>query len=738
MRFSLDELGGEVLKEKCGRRREIGLRIRMGGREERIAEGLRRWVRQSEEFIKRLDCREITREGEEQQQDDCSLLGLSRDARILLDSLEHGGVDEETAVSLSGRRARELMVCGGVDELLEELRIETERRVVLQIRGNNSVDEVEQEESVSRNRNCVPHGGSSQDVLSSSLVLDEFRGETHRHEKVTLPSPDVGDGCLQSDLSLVEGVVLPQSTQMSRNSRVDVDVVEQELESMERECPFYGEKSSRDSPLCLGHQDTHSGKAVVIGTPSSPNAEDTAQLGLSCVVLPEFTAPKSPSSQHTEGDCDTPDQISFDASRQQKGDDEGLLQHNATHASLMVELSQSTDFTQTANGSSDDSLPSPIETVKAGGSVDLVDSASALPVQHSSDGPEESLYLLLAKLAEVSKRYDVFQREFRECHLALEGLKSSLSSTSISHSSSSNPNVHLLPMESLRPVVARLDDFTEDVRVELEIKIGDEALVVKGYEALLRVPDALSSCTRNDGVSAGVDRDASDTNIELQIKDFVDGTDPRVKKTLEMFKAKLEDIQHDIAVLKRVIHDPESILSEQFPSYSATSMETVEQRRSTSVDTANPEIGGWSPWIRASSRPTIPGFGLTWNIMTSPRSRQSSSQMVLPGDPLDVLALRIATPTFSTNEYGVCGNRSVSPGLISASFGGVVSSSYPTNLSIGSPPSGSRRTSSSMYKLGLGVYGGSENVSRTTSLSTTEGHGVKLDVGKTRNDQDIE
>ena len=49
---------------------------------------------------------------------------MSQDARILLESLEEGGADEETSLSLLGARAREVMVRDGVEGLLEELRTE--------------------------------------------------------------------------------------------------------------------------------------------------------------------------------------------------------------------------------------------------------------------------------------------------------------------------------------------------------------------------------------------------------------------------------------------------------------------------------------------------------------------------------------------------------------------------------------------------------------------------------------
>jgi hypothetical protein len=50
-----------------------------------------------------------------------------------------------------------------------------------------------------------------------------------------------------------------------------------------------------------------------------------------------------------------------------------------------------------------------------------------------------------------------------------------------------------IPIDILRAAVSRLDNYTEDVRVEVEIGISDEEVLAKGYEVLLCFPGALSS-----------------------------------------------------------------------------------------------------------------------------------------------------------------------------------------------------------------------------------------------------
>jgi hypothetical protein len=42
-------------------------------------------------------------------------------------------------------------------------------------------------------------------------------------------------------------------------------------------------------------------------------------------------------------------------------------------------------------------------------------------------------------------------------------------------------------------ILARLDDFSEDARVELEIRLADEERIARGYATLLAVPGAITS-----------------------------------------------------------------------------------------------------------------------------------------------------------------------------------------------------------------------------------------------------
>ncbi|KAG6892134.1 hypothetical protein C0992_001716, partial [Termitomyces sp. T32_za158] len=112
--------------------------------------------------------------------------------------------------------------------------------------------------------------------------------------------------------------------------------------------------------------------------------------------------------------------------------------------------------------------------------------------------------------------------------------------------------------EALSTAVQRLNDYTEDARVELEIRIADEEIVGRGFEMMLCVPGALASPTPIVHLNSEQEQDQDTTthlDVENQVKAFVDGTDPSVDKAIRSLSQKLEDIEHDIAVLQRSVHD---------------------------------------------------------------------------------------------------------------------------------------------------------------------------------------
>ncbi|KAJ7874952.1 hypothetical protein B0H14DRAFT_3437411 [Mycena olivaceomarginata] len=167
----------------------------------------------------------------------------------------------------------------------------------------------------------------------------------------------------------------------------------------------------------------------------------------------------------------------------------------------------------------------------------------------------------------------------------------------------------------LQSAVERLHDYTEDARVELEIRVADGRMLSGGWETIVLLPG------RGGGTAAYVARDA----------DAQAG-----------FQRKLDDVEHDIAVVKRAVYAPPSL--EPTPPISPAPVSPWHTE-------------GWAAWLGGGSgrrTPPSPGghaptFGI---VMTSPRLRHSSSAARLAvkyaaqGDPFERLGLRVPMPTY--------------------------------------------------------------------------------------------
>ncbi|KAM6500160.1 hypothetical protein JOM56_003174, partial [Amanita muscaria] len=254
-------------------------------------------------------------------------------------------------------------------------------------------------------------------------------------------------------------------------------------------------------------------------------------------------------------------------------------------------------------------LPSTLQDITNLESLHNGDTVHPSPLNLSESLPPPQHHLL-AQLAEVSHRYDEKQRAFHDCHFALDGLKKSLPSTSSGHPISS---------DALNMALERLNDYVEDARVELEIRIADEALLSRGYQTLLSVSGAMSF----PAPSAADVSIYLPSEVELEIEAFVHGTEPGIQKAQDSLTNKLFDVQHDIAVLKRVIHDQE-VPSIQRPQLSP-SLSPLLRPVPASAPVASEMNSGWKSWLRGpSSRPSSPAptFG---DVMTSPQLRHSPS-----------------------------------------------------------------------------------------------------------------
>ena len=273
---------------------------------------------------------------------------------------------------------------------------------------------------------------------------------------------------------------------------------------------------------------------------------------------------------------------------------------------------------------------------------------------------------LLGELRNTKIRYDELQRAFRDCHLALRELDQTLQAFPTTS----------LPTSALQTIFARLDDFNEDVRVELEIRIADEERIARGYATLLAVPGAITS-------------EVEAQDVERAVRAFVDGSDAAVARALHQFSRKRDDLEHDIAALKLAVHE----VPPQPPSQPQTQLQPETQFQS-----------------QAQSRPTTPAPGLTanasWTSLAAGLFTGGSSR---PASP---------SPTFGSVVTSLRGRRVVSSEGGSPGSGplGALQRQFripmPDLHQHRAPPSPSpilgprARTTSGMYMLGLGMRGG--------------------------------
>ncbi|KAJ7254790.1 hypothetical protein C8J57DRAFT_1721979 [Mycena rebaudengoi] len=285
----------------------------------------------------------------------------------------------------------------------------------------------------------------------------------------------------------------------------------------------------------------------------------------------------------------------------------------------------------------------------------------ASPAPPAKVPENDDAHPLLADLETASKRYDALQRAFRDCHLALQELRTALGPLSPT-SAAPAKEVHTpLPSEPqhaptqqhtaltakqhavLRSAVERLHDYTEDARVELEIRVADEQVLARGFATILQLQPGSPPGADGDADVPAADTAAAqqlDADTARQIERFVRGADP----VQEGFRRKLEDVEHDIAVVKSVLYAPPA------PPPPPLVAPTTPEASS-----------GWAAWIRGSRSGTpapgspayaeTPTFG---SVMTSPRLRKTSSSVSLlgavaggEGNPFAGLGLRVPMPSYA-------------------------------------------------------------------------------------------
>ncbi|KAG8829439.1 hypothetical protein FRC17_006567 [Serendipita sp. 399] len=283
---------------------------------------------------------------------------------------------------------------------------------------------------------------------------------------------------------------------------------------------------------------------------------------------------------------------------------------------------------------------------------------SPQPAHHTSSSenqaPESDAETLAIVQALRKKRpqYLALQAAFDGCHESISQVQSSILSAQAEIPSLS---------KYIDAAVERLNDYCEDARVELEILISDEARISQGYETLLQLRGGDSDGSGSMGASP-MKQDA----LQEKIKVFIDGSEPSISKAISLFEEKLENLQHDIAIIKRVVHedmmssgDDEAILSNstQLEDDTSNSNENEEKTSGTGLSWRAIASSVLSPSGRASS-PASKGVQPFTNAgkiqpISSSRARASSSstlhKAVSPSNaddlhPLNHLGLRVAMP----------------------------------------------------------------------------------------------
>ncbi|KAF7341199.1 hypothetical protein MVEN_01855100 [Mycena venus] len=337
----------------------------------------------------------------------------------------------------------------------------------------------------------------------------------------------------------------------------------------------------------------------------------------------------------------------------------------------------------------------------------------------AADAPTPT-HPLLADLAETSKRYDALQRAFRDCHIVLQELRATLAPGSTSSPSHGETQAQTQGPQTdvLRTVVERLHDYTEDARVELEIRVADGRVLARGWETIVLLPGTPNGRAgehTRDGSAEG--EGGGDADVRRQIAAYV----ARDADAQAGFRRKLEDVEHDIAVVKRAVYAPPS--APAFPT-----SESVPTLMSPSPVSPSPKTEGWAAWLAGtggSERRTppspspgfAPGEAPTFgSVMTSPRLRHSASAARLAkahahvqGNPFESLGLRVPMPAYVPQQQQQQQQQQAAP---------------------------RQRTISGVYMLGLGV-GHAAHGRRPSGLAMPP-NGRGTGVGRGEDEGDVE
>ena len=657
VRIALDELTEDIAREAYGRRREVSLRLAFLGREENLAEHLRRWARKARESLERSSGPEDGSVSLNTMVLQGAFAKATADAEALLDTLNEQPSVETEGVTV-GSVGRLLLAQDTVASLTQELQEETIRRL-------NTERKLAQLETVEH----LEHPQDPDDTLPVVHPIPHRIAEERRFL-------DVGVSASMDEHSFASSLQVPiRITPSDSIPIVDLitppaaeeipPVAPMDFPSRSVSIPTIPDESSASALLDVLVEPSEVQPPTLPETALEPVVSDDAQPKL---LQSELTLP--PECSEVAEDAPTTLLPSVSESPASRPPSTPLLPPASPLPPQDIVRDPAPVSAPGPRNSAQTSRlrvppPLPLEATGLALSSLSAGSTSTSLLAEENKGPA-----LIANLAKVRHRYDEVQRGFRDCQLALKGLKKSLGSLPLQTSSSSSDITSVLER-----AVERLDDFNEDARVELEIRIADEERIASGYEALLSIPGAMSSC--DDVIAENMD----EREVIKEVQAFVDGTDHAVAKATQQFAQKLDDLEHDIASIKRTLYELTSSSDDDAlsPSVSIPSAKPAP----------SPSWSAWTPSFLSPPRSTSPAptFG---SVMTSPRLRHSSSfshPRERPNDdsltdPLASLGLRIVLPPAQSPTY--------SPGLSPSPFGG--------------PHVGPRqRATSRMFMLGLGM-----------------------------------
>ncbi|KAJ6537796.1 hypothetical protein B0H19DRAFT_1316555 [Mycena capillaripes] len=792
LRGALDEAAGAVVRESVGRRREVGVRVRMVGREERVRRGLGGAVGRVPEKVY-MGPGEEHGEGEKEEKEHegslrqaearKALARLVSDVRGVLALLDadvsspshsshsnapatphsdHTNTNPDAPDTDAGTEGRMRVLEGAVAMLVEELEGEVSRRVELERevrerereggRGGEAREEQVGEPDVDAQGASaevatgeltqsagVEAGEAKQSVKGEESALDgqaavrdvrrdeeeEEKGEQRGENGGILeegvrdanapanveggtPAPEVeashadapqaalhdaDEGrAAQDDLVLTQAVdVVSEATGR--------DVEEASEEELELEGEGLGRGGEVDAEAAEVQEEEEQkvvGGATLVHTTEAEDASEStdtppieesssktapAETEVEAEVHPAVAFPHTDASVPPAAERADVESVNIDAYPVPSApdafpsSDSGSTAHGPSPSDAPVSFpSSGTTFpSDAAPPTSSDSAPPSAENAPA----------EERPANASAEEPTPATptHPLLADLAAASKRYDALQRAFRDCHLALQELRAALVPGAGDLAQAQTQSAQT---DVLRSAVERLHDYTEDARVELEIRVADGRVLARGWETIVLLPSNSHSSadgSRDAAAHANGNADVGEAEAEAEadVRRQVAACVARDEQAQAAFQTKLKDVEHDIAVVKRAVYAPPSAPSLTLPLDSAPAL------ISPSPVSPTPKAEGWAAWLGgASGRKTPPSPGYAdaptfGSVMTSPRLRHSASAarlaqkaMMQHGNPFEVLGLRVPMPAYVPQQAQAA-------------------------------PAGRQRTISGVFMLGLGV-----------------------------------